>query len=149
MSTSASVARMESQAAADFGADTSASLERVRTTRHPLILTQNGKDVAVVVDIESYQKLVDSLALHRDIRLGLADVEAGRVVAHEDVRALLQGREQQAGDDAGEDRRQALSHRAAAISEEASKRRLGLYRGRMRLQDDIHASSEDDWNMLG
>ncbi len=40
--------------------------------------------------------------------------------------------------------------RIEPISEEASERRLGLFRGRMRLRGDIvHANSEDDWDMLG
>ncbi len=40
--------------------------------------------------------------------------------------------------------------RIEPISEEASKRHLGLYRGRMRISGDIvNSSSEGDWNMLG
>ena len=88
----ATLTSIESQTASDFGADTSASLERVRVTKHPLMLTQDGEGVAVVVDIESYRKLVEDLALYRDIRRGLADVEAGRVVPHEEARALLRKR---------------------------------------------------------
>ena len=89
---SRAAATIESQTASDFGSDTSASLERVRASKHPLVLTQNGEDVAVVVDIDSYRKLVDDLALYRDIRRGLADVEAGRVVPHEEAKALLRKR---------------------------------------------------------
>lgn len=40
--------------------------------------------------------------------------------------------------------------RIEPISEEVSERRLGIFRGRMRIRSDIvHASSEDDWEMLG
>ena len=40
--------------------------------------------------------------------------------------------------------------RIEPISEEASERRLGLYRGRMRISGDIvNSSSESDWNVLG
>ena len=39
--------------------------------------------------------------------------------------------------------------RIEPISEEASERRLGLYRGRMRIKSDlVRSSSEDDWDML-
>ncbi len=39
--------------------------------------------------------------------------------------------------------------RIEPIPEEVSKRRLGLYRGRMRIRGDIvRASSESDWEML-
>ncbi len=40
--------------------------------------------------------------------------------------------------------------RIEPISEEASERRLGQLRGRMRILGDlINSSSEDDWEMLG
>ena len=40
--------------------------------------------------------------------------------------------------------------RIEPIPEEVSERRLGLYRGRMRLLGDVvQSSSEDDWDMLG
>ena len=40
--------------------------------------------------------------------------------------------------------------RIEPISEEASERRLGLFRGRMRIKGDlVSTSSEDDWDMLG
>ena len=83
---------MTTQSTADFNADTDAVLEEIRETRDPVILTQGGHDVAVVVDVESYQGLLDELALLRDIQRGLADVEAGRVVPQEEVRVLLQDR---------------------------------------------------------
>ena len=83
---------MTTQTIADFIANTAALLEEIRATRNPVVLTQGGDDIAVVVDVESYQGLLDELALLRDVQRGLADVEAGRVVPHEEVRALLEKR---------------------------------------------------------
>ena len=40
--------------------------------------------------------------------------------------------------------------RIEPISEEASERRLGQFRGRMQIRGDIvNSSSEEDWEMLG
>ncbi len=40
--------------------------------------------------------------------------------------------------------------RVEPIPEEASERRLGLFRGRMRIHGDlVESSSEGDWDMLG
>ena len=40
--------------------------------------------------------------------------------------------------------------RIEPIPEEASERRLGLFRGRMRIRGDlVHSTSVDDWDMLG
>lgn len=58
---------------------------------HPA-LTQEGKGTAVLVDVDSFQSLLEELELLRDVHRGLADVEAGRVVSHEEARARLMAR---------------------------------------------------------
>ena len=78
-----------SQSVAEFGADSAAMVNKIRETQHPLILTQEGQGVAALVDIESYRNLLDELDLLRDVQRGLADIEAGRVVPHKEVRQLL------------------------------------------------------------
>jgi PHD/YefM family antitoxin component YafN of YafNO toxin-antitoxin module len=70
MATSAT--RIESQTAMALGAGGSTSPERIRETKHPLALAQNREDAAVVVGTERYRRLVNALALYRDIRRGLA-----------------------------------------------------------------------------
>ncbi|HET9228163.1 MAG TPA: type II toxin-antitoxin system Phd/YefM family antitoxin [Thermoanaerobaculia bacterium] len=67
-------------------------LEQVRATRRPVVLTEEGKGAAVLVDLESYRTLLDELDLLRDVHRGLADVEAGRVVPHEEARFRLLNR---------------------------------------------------------
>ncbi len=83
---------IRTQPASELGADSTALLELVRESKRPVALRHEGRDVAVVVDIESYQSLLDEVDLLRDIQAGLADVEAGRVIAHEEVRGLLRKR---------------------------------------------------------
>ena len=67
-------------------------LRQVQETRRPVVLTLEGKGAAVLVDVESYQALLDELALLRDVHQGLADAEAGRVTPHEEARARLMAR---------------------------------------------------------
>ena len=81
--------KIRSEPASELGSNSTAILEQVRQTRRPVALRQEGRDIAVVVDIESYQSLLDEIDLLRDIQVGLADVDAGRVIAHEEVRELL------------------------------------------------------------
>ncbi len=69
-----------------------ALLRRVQETRRPIVLTQEGKGAAVLVDVASFQSLIEELDLLRDVHRGLADVEAGRVVSQEDARARLMAR---------------------------------------------------------
>ena len=83
---------IQAQPASDLGADSTAILDLLRESKRPVALRHEGRDVAVVVDIESYQSLLDEVDLLRDVQVGLADVEAGRVIAHEEVRELLHKR---------------------------------------------------------
>jgi prevent-host-death family protein len=47
----------------DFKRNTTEFLQRIKQTKHPLVLTVNGKAELVVQDAESYQKLLDAAEL--------------------------------------------------------------------------------------
>jgi antitoxin YefM len=80
------------QPAADLQSRAEGLLRQVQDTRRPVVLTQEGRGTAVLVDIASYQSLLEELDLLRDVHRGLADVEAGRVVPHDEARARLLSR---------------------------------------------------------
>ena len=76
----------------DFRANTAATLRRLRESGRPLVLTQNGRSAAVLLDVGTYQALLDENELLRDLQTGLLDAREGRVIAHDDARAELLGR---------------------------------------------------------
>lgn len=80
------------QPVSDFRANAAAMLKQVRESGRPLVLTQNGRGAAVLVDIRAYQALIDENELLADIRSGLADVAAGRTVPHDEARERLLAR---------------------------------------------------------
>jgi antitoxin YefM len=82
------------QPAADLQSKAEGLLRKVQETRRPVVLTEEGRGTAVLVDIDSYQSLLEELELLRDVHRGLADVEAGRVVPHDEARARLLARYQ-------------------------------------------------------
>ncbi len=82
----------DSHPAAELQSQAAGLLKRVQDTRRPVILTEQGKGTAVLVDIDSYRILLDELDLLRDVHRGLADVRAGKVVPHEEARARLLSR---------------------------------------------------------
>ncbi len=77
------------QPVSDFRANSAAMLKQVQETGRPIVLTQRGRSAAVVIDIKTYQALVDELDELKDLARGLADVESGRVVGHDDAMARL------------------------------------------------------------
>jgi prevent-host-death family protein len=69
----------------EFRANTSAVLEQVHTTRRPIILTQYGRSAAVLLDVETYEELLDELTLLRAVRAGEMEMLSGEVSEHADV----------------------------------------------------------------
>lgn len=80
------------QPVSDFRANTAGTLRRLRESGRPLVLTQNGRSAAVLLDVGTYQALLDENELLRDLQAGLLDAREGRVTAHADARAELLGR---------------------------------------------------------
>jgi PHD/YefM family antitoxin component YafN of YafNO toxin-antitoxin module len=83
----------------DFLRNTKTHTARLKKTKAPMVLTVNGSAALIVQDAKTYQRLrdrINELEYEREvvaaIRVGLADVEAGRVYpAREALKAL--GRE--------------------------------------------------------
>jgi prevent-host-death family protein len=72
----------------DFRANSAAMLDQIRESGRPIILTQRGRSAAVVIDIRSYQAMIDEIDELRDITRGIADADAGRVTEHEEARKV-------------------------------------------------------------
>lgn len=77
---------------ADFQRNPSEYLDRVRETREPLFLMANGKSEIVLMDAESYQRMIDAIdyveaveGIHR----GLESLRNGKGVPAEQVLAEL------------------------------------------------------------
>ena len=71
----------------DFKRNTTEFVQRLKRTKHPLVLTVNGKAELVVQDAESYQKLLDAVELLetlKGIKLGLEQIEQGKGKKAED-----------------------------------------------------------------
>ncbi len=77
------------QPISDFRANAAAMLEQVQNSGRPLVLTKRGRGAAVLIDIASYQGLLDELDELRDVHRGLADIEAGRVSGHDEVESRI------------------------------------------------------------
>lgn len=75
----------------DFRKDTAAVLRKLKETKHPLLLTQNGRSVAVLVDVDEFERMDYERRFLASIAAGLRDVARGRTVPHSKVAAELAG----------------------------------------------------------
>jgi antitoxin YefM len=69
----------------DFRKDLPQFLKKMKEDHHPIILTQRGRSVAVLIDIESYERMEYESQFRASYYRGLRDIEQGRVVSHEKV----------------------------------------------------------------
>jgi len=67
-------------------------VEDVATNHKTMIITQHGEPKVVVMDVASYDRLQESLAMLMLVAQGQADIRAGRVVPQEQVFANLRTR---------------------------------------------------------
>ncbi|MEQ8162425.1 MAG: type II toxin-antitoxin system Phd/YefM family antitoxin [Smithellaceae bacterium] len=61
-------------------------IKQVHNTKRPLIITQHGKGVAVLLDVNEYESMQEKLELLTDIQTSLSQLENGQGIAHEDAK---------------------------------------------------------------
>ena len=72
---------------------TAEMIKQVGEQGNPIVITKNGEAKAVLLDIDSYQKIVDAINMMKIISIGQNDVKNGRVITDDEldkkVRAML------------------------------------------------------------
>ncbi len=64
-------------------------ISRMRQTRQPVAITQNGKVTAVIQDVQSYQKEKEALLLLKFLAQGERELMAGKGIAHNKVKKRI------------------------------------------------------------
>jgi len=67
----------------EFRTGIASFLKQVHDTKRPLIITQHGKGVAVLLDAGEYEALVEKIELLQDIQTSVSQIEAGLGIDHE------------------------------------------------------------------
>ncbi|HEY5440009.1 MAG TPA: type II toxin-antitoxin system Phd/YefM family antitoxin [Gemmatimonadaceae bacterium] len=80
------------QPVTEFRANAAQFIEQVQETGEPVILTQHGRSAAVLLDVGSYERMVDELALLRDVRVAEKQIAAGKGRSHTAVVKTLRAR---------------------------------------------------------
>jgi len=63
---------------------------QVKRTRRPVLLTRRGRGVAVLMDVEEYERLVDRQDLVEAVEVGAKAVRDGDLHTHEEALAILE-----------------------------------------------------------
>jgi prevent-host-death family protein len=73
----------------EFRTGVSSFLKQIHNTKRPLVITQHGKGVAVLLDIDEYESMVDRVELLEDIQMSENQIEKGKGIEHEKAKAQV------------------------------------------------------------
>ena len=76
----------------EFRAEVASFVKRINDTHRPLVLTQRGRGVVVVVGIAEYAAMRERLETIDDIAAARVELAAGAGVPHESARAQVLSR---------------------------------------------------------
>jgi antitoxin YefM len=64
-------------------------IKQVHDTKRPVIITQHGKGVAVLLDAQEYEAMQEKLELLADVQISLNQLQDGQGVSHEDAKERI------------------------------------------------------------
>jgi prevent-host-death family protein len=71
----------------EFRTGIASFLKQIHDTKRPLIITQHGKGVAVLLDANEYEAMQEKLELLQDIQISISQVEGGLGIEHREAKA--------------------------------------------------------------
>jgi len=77
------------QSLSEFRSGVSSYIQQVTETKRPLLITQHGKGVAILADVEEFEKLQMRLELLENIYKAESQIEEGRGISHEDAKSMI------------------------------------------------------------
>ena len=64
-------------------------IKQVHDTKRPLVITQHGKGVAVLLDVQENEIIQEKLELLSDIQKSISQIENGQGIHHSEAKAVL------------------------------------------------------------
>ena len=77
---------------AEFKTGISRWFKNLKTSGHPLIITQNGKPAGVLLSPDDYDELVYRNSFLDSVERGISDADRGRVYRTDEVKSSLAAR---------------------------------------------------------
>ena len=73
----------------EFRTGIASFLKQIHDTKRPLIITQHGKGVAVLLDAGEYEAMQEKIELLQDIQTSIGQIEASQGIDHEHAKATV------------------------------------------------------------
>ena len=70
----------------EFRSGVASFIKQVHDTKRPLVITQHGKGVAVLLDAGEYEAMQEKIELYDDLEVSMRQIEAGAGIPHQDAK---------------------------------------------------------------
>lgn len=77
------------QPLSEFRAGVASFIKQINETRRPLVITQRGKGVAVVLDVAEYEAMQEKIELLEEVQKAELQIASGKGIANSDARAQI------------------------------------------------------------
>ncbi|HHJ34961.1 MAG TPA: type II toxin-antitoxin system Phd/YefM family antitoxin [Gammaproteobacteria bacterium] len=77
------------QPLSEFRSGVSSFIQQVTETKRPLLITQHGKGVAILTDVEEFENLTARLDLLESIYKAEAQINDGKGISHDDAKSIV------------------------------------------------------------
>lgn len=76
----------------EFRAGVATFIKQIHETRRPMVLTQRGRGVAVLVDVQEYERMQERLELLEEVYKAEEQIVNGEGISHEDAKSRVMSR---------------------------------------------------------
>jgi len=77
------------QPLSDFRAGAASFIRQINETRRPIVITQRGKGVAVVIDVSEYEAMQEKIELLEEVQKAEAQLSAELGISNSDARSQV------------------------------------------------------------
>jgi len=79
----------------DFRANAASYVQDLKRTKRPLVLTQNGRSSAILLDVAAYEAILEKIELLQDVQIARQQLEDGKGVDHNTAKQMIMDKLQQ------------------------------------------------------
>ncbi len=76
----------------EFRSGVASFIKQVHETKRPLVITQHGKGVGVLLDVAEYEAMREKIELLEDIQTSITQINDGEGINHKDAKNMVLSR---------------------------------------------------------
>ena len=73
----------------DFRANAASYVQNIKRTKRPMVITQNGRSSAVVMDVNEYETLLERIELLQDVQIARQQLADGKGIDNDVAKEMI------------------------------------------------------------